>query len=344
MESELCAQYLSLERLFRLSKLPVEQPKKRSFSDPRPCVIVISGPTAVGKTDLSLYLARLLGAEIISADSMQVYLGMDIGTAKPTKEQRSQILHHMIDMRPLAEPMNVAQYYDEAMQALRSVVARGKVPIVVGGSGFYLSALINGAPSGPPADPFIRAHLESEMEKLGHEHLYHCLNQLDPKYAASITRADRHKIIRALEIIILTQSKVSDQKRHSKTASSDFRFLCYFLYRPRESIYERINERCDAMIQQGLIQEVHRIIDYGLLENSSAANAIGYRQTLDFLKTPQSAVDYEHYKLQFKQASRHYAKRQFTWFRKEPGFEWLDMTQQRVGVIAEQIARDYLLG
>jgi tRNA dimethylallyltransferase len=304
-------------------------------------VIILSGPTAVGKTELSISLAERLDAEIVSADSMQVYRGMDIGTAKPSWQQRNAIKHHMIDTRDVKDMMNVAQYCQEAIGAIESICQQGKIPIIVGGSGFYLSALMNGPPSGPAADPNTRALLEFEMQKLGPEALHHYLTQIDPEYAATITKGDRHKIIRAFEIIILTKNKVSYQSRYSKSLTSSYHFHCYFLHRPREILYQRINQRCDDMIDQGLIEETKELISCGLMNNSSAANAIGYRQSLHYLQNDPAQIDMDFFRIQFKQASRHYAKRQFTWFRKEPNFEWYDLNDRSHNEIIQLIASSF---
>lgn len=305
-----------------------------------PAIIILAGPTAVGKSELGLQLAKALCGEIVSADSMQVYRGMDIGTAKPTVFEQAQIPHHMIDVRSIGDPMNVSEFYDEAMACLRSICARGRAAIVVGGSGFYVDALLRGAPSGPPADPFIRAHLDSEMERLGPEILYAQLQKMDPEYAKTITHGDRHKIMRALEIIILTQGKVSEFHRH-ENHTPEFRFLNYFLHRPRPVLYERINQRCQRMVELGLLQEVKQLVLSGLLENPSAMSAIGYRQSMEFLKGDQTPESFKAFIANFQQASRHYAKRQFTWFRKDSSFEWIDLHAYETECVLERMVMDY---
>lgn len=341
MEAKVEGKFFSIDRLSRLYLQTQEVMQCVEADELRPRVIVISGPTAVGKTSLSLKLAEALSGEIISADSMQVYRGMDIGSAKPTVQEQRRIPHHMVDVREISDPINVAEYCEEALSAIRSVIARSKVPIVVGGSGFYLDALIHGAPTGPGGDPFIRAHLESEMDRLGTEPLYERVKQLDPEYAQTITHGDRQKIVRALEIMILTQGKVSQMKRHGKSPLKDFSFHCYFFHRERQVLYERINERCEQMLEIGLVEEVVRLMNDGLLENPSAMQAIGYRQTLEFLKSSQSPLDYQLFCEKFKQASRQYAKRQITWFRKQPIFQWIDLDLYDEALVLEKIAEDY---
>lgn len=171
-------------------KIPPRSKKKK--------VIILSGPTGVGKTQLSLTIAKAIGGEVISADSMQVYRGMDIGTAKVSMEERRQVPHHLIDSRDLDESFNVVEFYAEACQSIKEVFAKGAVPIIVGGTGFYIHSLIYGPPSGPASNPALRRELEEEMEKLGADVLFERLKEKDPVYAATITPRDRHKIIRAL--------------------------------------------------------------------------------------------------------------------------------------------------
>lgn len=341
MESELGKKFFSIENLSWLYHQPQEARQSLQEDGFKPTVIVLSGPTAVGKTAISLKLAQMLGGEIVSADSMQIYRGMDIGSAKVSVEEQRAVVHHMIDVREISDPINVAQYCEEALQAIRSIVARSKVPIVVGGSGFYLDALIHGAPTGPSGDPFVRAHLESEMDRLGTEPLYERVKQLDPEYAKTITHGDKQKIIRALEIMILTQCKVSETQRHGRSPMKDFSFNCYFFHRERQHLYERIEDRCDMMLEMGLVDEVRRVMEEGLLENPSAMNAIGYRQTLEFLKSPQTELDYKHFVEKFKQSSRQYAKRQLTWFRKQTLFHWVDLDLYDEALVLEKIAEDF---
>ncbi len=305
-------------------------------------VIVIGGPTCVGKTQHSLIIAKALGGEIISADSIQVYQGMDIGTAKASLDERKEVTHHLIDIRELSQTFNVADFYSEAMRAIRSALARDRVPVVVGGTGFYLHALIYGPPMGPPSEPDLRTQLEGEMEAKGTDALFERLKGLDPDYAATITRNDRQKIVRGLEIISLTNDKVSSFKGAS-VSEQHYDFRCWFLYMPREALYPFIEMRCDEMIASGFIDEVKRLKEMGLAENLSASQAIGYRQCLEFLKSDQTHEDFDNFINRFKQASRQYAKRQFTWFRKEPLFRWLNIENVPIERSAELIIQDYEL-
>lgn len=328
-----------IQLLFNFSPLPAKQKTPAPVRKKK--AIVIAGPTAVGKSALSLLIAQAIGGEIISADSMQVYRGMDIGTAKVPREDRERIPHHLIDIRDLSETFNVVEFYREASRALHDIFARDHVPIIVGGTGFYLHALLYGPPSGPPARPDLRMYLEEEMKEKGSLALYERLADLDPDYAKTITQRDRQKIIRALEIISITDKKVSDFSSviHEKMEDIDFR--CWFLHMPKERIYPRIEQRCEKMLEEGFVDEVQALEKLGLSKNLSASQAIGYRQCLDFLATAQTEEDKKHFLIAFKQASRRYAKRQFTWFRKEPLFRWLDVSNLSADAAAEIILQDF---
>lgn len=317
----------------------VKKVPRKSYVE-RHKVIILAGPTAVGKTDLSLLLAETLGkAEIISADSMQVYRGMDIGTAKASWKERQKVPHHLIDIREINEPYNVVDFFYDAGARISDILKRGKTPIISGGAGFYLRSLIAGPPSGPPSVPLLRKKLEDECEDVGTEALLKRLKKMDPEYAATISKGDKQKIIRALEIIALTKQPVSAFKT-PPIPSYDWR--CWFLCRERKALYERIESRCDDMLKAGLIEEVIRLKREGLLLNQSAVQSIGYRQTLAFLDSKQTLTDFKNYKEEFKKCSRHLAKRQFTWFRAEPDYSWLDMDTHDTESAASLILKDYL--
>jgi tRNA dimethylallyltransferase len=287
-------------------------------------VVILSGPTACGKSALALMLAPLIKGEIISADSMQVYRGMDIGTAKPTLQEMEQVPHHLFNIRDIAQGFNVVDYYYEAKNACRIIHDRGGIPVFVGGSGFYIHSILYGPPGGPPSIPELRKSFEEMWDDKGGDFLYHRLEQVDPQYAATITRNDKHKIVRALEIITMTGTKVSRNAWKKRKLSSEYIFHCWFLHRPRTTLYHRIEKRCEKMLEDGLLDEVSRL-ESEIYKNPSAAQAIGYRQSLDYLKTSRSKEDYRIFVEEFKKASRHYAKRQFTWFRREPIFRWIDL-------------------
>lgn len=331
-----------------LSKKSLETPfpieEKIATDAPHKRVIILSGPTAVGKTDLSLSIAAAIGGEIISADSCQVYRKMDIGTAKVSAEQRALITHHMIDIREIQDPFNVAQFAEQATRTIAEILARGNVPIIVGGSGFYIHVLLHGPPQGPPSDRKVRAQIEMQLKNLGREALYEKLQQLDPEYAATISERDQHKIVRALEIMTLSEQKVSSFPKPKSNLTQNYDFRCWFLYYPRDLLYAKIEKRCDEMIEKGLLDEVRELERQQLRENSSAANAIGYRQALEYLDSLEREEDYETFVRRFKKATRHFAKRQFTWFRKEPLFRWLDVSAFPQERLKEMILQDYEQG
>jgi len=303
-------------------------------------VIIIAGPTGCGKSELSLELAKLIQGEVISGDAMQVYRGMDIGTAKLLETQRQDIPHYLIDIRHLNEPFNVVDFYYEARHACQTIQGREGMPLVVGGSGFYLHSLIYGPPSGPPSVPELRKSLEADMERLGSEALFRRLEQLDLEYARTITQNDKQKIIRALEIIQLTGKKVSKLSWKGRHKPMNYDFRCWFLHRPKEILYDRIEKRCDKMLEAGFVDEVIALEKEGLRENPSASQAIGYRQVLDYLASPRTPHDYTTLVEAFKKASRHYAKRQFTWFRQEPLFRWIDLETHDPEVVLDIIQQD----
>ena len=305
-------------------------------------IILLAGPTACGKSELAIEIARAVGGEIVSADSMQVYRGMDIGTAKVSQGDQSRVPHHLIDIRDLQENFNVVDFYYEARRACDSILARDRVPIIVGGSGFYFRTLLYGPPSGPPSIPEIREAIEEELHRLGPERLFDKLKEMDPDYAATITKNDKQKIIRALEIVTLTGDKVSKHQWKREQIIPDYKFYCWFLYRPRKLLYSRIDERCERMLDSGLLDEVKSLEKQGLRANPSASQAIGYRQCLEYLDTPQTEEGHKQFVQDFKTASRHYAKRQFTWFRKETLFRWLNIEVHDFEIIADLIIQDFL--
>lgn len=343
MQSEVTIEKEEIKRIFlglavEAQKIPagLQKPKKK--------VILIAGPTGCGKSDLAMQLCQEMGAEIISGDSIQVYRGMDIGTAKPSAHDRELVNHHLIDIRDVTEPFNVVDFYYEARHCCQLIHGRENIPMVVGGSGFYLHSLLYGPPSGPPSVPELRKSLEHEIETLGSEILYQRLSELDPEYARTITKHDKQKIIRALEIINLTGKKVSKLSWKGRYKPLNYDFRCWFLHRPKEILYQRIEKRCEKMIHEGFIEEVEKLVQAGIRSNSSACQAIGYRQALDFLESPRSKEDFKIFMDTFKQASRNYAKRQFTWFRREPLFRWVDLELHDPEVVMDIIKQDFEQG
>ncbi len=325
---------------------PTHRPKREELlsSLKKKRVIVISGPTGVGKSQMALSIAQAIGGEILSADSMQIYRGMDIGTAKPSQQERTLVPHHLIDIREISESFNAVDFYYEAMKCCREILQREKVPIVVGGTGFYLRVFLYGPPQGPASIPEVRKQLQDRMETFGCEALYERLQMLDPEYAKKITEHDRHKIIRALEIIAILGQPVSSYPPPEEKPHMEFDCRCWFLYMQREKLYHKVESRCDEMVAKGLIEEVRQLREKGLAHNSSASSAIGYRQALEFLQTNERAEEYTHFLEKFKRASRRYVKRQFTWFRKEPLFRWIDLEELGPEKAREFILQDYEQG
>ncbi|MDR3623719.1 MAG: tRNA (adenosine(37)-N6)-dimethylallyltransferase MiaA [Chlamydiales bacterium] len=323
--------------------LPLKKRDDHSQGVGKKKVILIAGPTGSGKTELSLILAECLNkCEIISTDSMQVYRGMDIGTAKPSLLEQASVPHHLIDIRHITETFNVVDFYYEAQECIKAILSRGNIPILVGGAGFYFRALLYGPPSGPPSIPQVRCALEHELKTKGVDALFERLAKLDPTYTATITRGDKHKIIRALEIITLTREQVSSFSWKERAPPSNYDYRCWFVFRPRDVLYKRIEDRCEKMLESGLLEEVKGLIHEGLKQNLSACQAIGYKQCLDFLDTAQTEEEYKKFVAAFKQASRRYAKKQFTWFKKEESFRWLNIDLHDFETAAEIIIRDYL--
>jgi tRNA dimethylallyltransferase len=341
VQTELTLEKEEIERIFLGFALEAQKQIPSNWQKSKKKVLVLAGPTGCGKTAFSLGVAEQMGGEIISADSMQVYRGMDLGTAKATIEERESIPHHLIDIRDITESFNVVDFYYEARHCCNLIHARDNIPIVAGGSGFYLHSLLYGPPSGPPSLPEIRKSLEEEIELFGSEKLYERLQQLDPQYANTITKHDKQKIVRGLEIMKLTGKKVSKLSWKGRRKPLNYDFRCWFLYRPKEHLYRRIENRCEKMLEEGFLEEVIELEKKGLRQNTSACQAIGYRQALDYLSTPQTREDYRQFLEQFKQASRNYAKRQFTWFRREPMFRWLDLDLHDPEVALEMIRQDF---
>ncbi|HEU64861.1 MAG: tRNA dimethylallyltransferase [Candidatus Anoxychlamydiales bacterium] len=319
--------------------LPLRKKNQNEISKKK--VIVIAGPTAVGKTALSISIAEILGGEIISADSMQVYKGMDIGTAKANKDEQKNVIHHLLDIKDIHESFNVSEFYRAAHRACRQILFKGKVPIVVGGSGFYIHAFLYGPPLGPPSNQEIRKKIEEQLEKLGAEELYERVQMLDPEYAKTITHRDKHKIVRALEIMSITKKKVSDIPKPDVNQKPLYNYRLWFLYYPKEDIYKLVDKRCDQMIENGFIDEVEKLAEKGLESNYSASQAIGYRQCLKYLNSNKTLDDRITFIDEFKKASKKYVKRQFTWFKKESNFRSLNLKEISIEKAKEYILQDY---
>jgi tRNA dimethylallyltransferase len=286
-------------------------------------ILIIAGPTAVGKTDASLLLAQELGAEIVSADSMQIYRGMDIGTAKPTPEQRALVYHHMIDVVDPAQPYSVGDYLRDARNAIDGILQAGGAPIVVGGTGLYIRALMRGLLHGPPADMELRERLLRKESESGEGALYADLARLDPEAAIKIHPNDLRRTVRALEVFYLRDRKLSDLQKAHAFQERTHRFRLLFLVRGRQELYPRIERRVDQMIGQGLEAEVKALLLKGYSSDLISLQAIGYSHFIDYFNDRASFNETVEL---LKRDTKRFAKRQFTWFRREPEARWVDVT------------------
>lgn len=283
---------------------------------PRKRVIVLLGPTAVGKTAASLLLARRLETEIISADSMQVYRGMDIATAKPTPQERALVRHHLIDVVEPSERFSAGQYLAEARAVIEGLHERGMVPLVVGGTGLYVAAMTRGLFEAPEADERLRARLHA----LPAGELRSRLLRVDPEAAEEIESTDVRRMVRALEVYELTGEPITALRRRS-TNPLPFEFIKLALTRDRQELYDMIEGRVEAMLQEGLVQEARQVLAGAPCE--TAMQAIGYKEIARYL---QGLCPLDEAVELLKRNTRRYAKRQMTWFRKEESLRWVDVS------------------
>ena len=287
-------------------------------------LICIVGPTAVGKTEIAIQLAQHLDAEIVSIDSRQIYREMDIGTAKPTPDQRGAVPHHLIDCVEVDQPFSVAEYQRLADTAIEEIRGRKKRAMAVGGAGLYFRGLIDGLFDGPGADAEIRAKLQWEAEEQGNVVLHERLRRCDPETADRVHPNNRVKVIRALEVYELTGKPISVLQQQWKMNEPRYPFRAFGLNMPREVLYQRIEDRVDQMVETGLIEEVKGLLDQGYPRNCIAMQSFGYKELIDHLdgkRTFDEAIAL------LKQNTRRFAKRQLTWFCNDPRIEWLDISQ-----------------
>ncbi len=284
-----------------------------------PKIVIITGPTCIGKTSAALALAEKFHGAIIGADSMQIYRHMDIGTAKPDAGERARAPHFMIDIADPDESYDAARYAREARQAVLQTGQQGRVPLVVGGTGFYIKALVHGLFEAAPADPELREKLKEEARDHGLEVLYARLQLHDPESAARIHPHDTYRVIRALEMFDLTGTPMSRYQQAHAFADRFYETIKFCLYMDREALYDQINARVESMIEGGLLAEVKALLARGYGQDLRPMQAIGYRQMLDFL---EGRFDWEAAVAEMKKATRRYAKRQLTWFRKDPEMIW----------------------
>ena len=287
-------------------------------------VLIIVGPTAVGKTGLSLTLAKKMkNVEIISADSRQVYKFMDIGTAKPTPDELSIVPHHFIDIKYPDEYYSAGKFGREARQTIDRLLSEQKIPIIVGGSGLYIRALVDGFFEKQVFDQQVKARLIDEIKNLGVEVLHERLKQVDSVSAEKVHSNDKHRIVRALEVYELTRIPLSEfQDQQSIKASFDPIFVG--LTRDRKHLYQIIERRVDLMFEQGLVEEVIQLKEMGYHSKLNSMQTVGYREVFECL---DHKIDFDEMVQLIKQRSRNYAKRQLTWFRKDKRIKWFDVDQ-----------------
>jgi tRNA dimethylallyltransferase len=288
---------------------------------PSTAPLIILGPTATGKSQLALALARRQPAEIVSLDSMQIYRGMDIGTAKPTAAERAAVPHHLIDCCAPDQPSDAAKFLAQVRAAEQAIVARGARPILVGGTAMYIKALVDGLCDAPARQPLVRAQLAEAAQQRGSAHLHNELQRVDAVAAARIHPHDLRRIVRALEVYQVTGTPLSTQQGQW-AAPAATPYVMVGLTMAREELYRRIDARVDAMLAAGLVDEVRRLRDAGLEQNPIASQAIGYKELLAHLRGEcalATAVEL------MKRATRRFAKHQMTWFRKDTRIRWYDV-------------------
>ena len=305
-----------------------------------PQIITIAGPTASGKTALSILLAKEMDGEIVSCDSMQVYKDMDIGTAKPTPEEQEGIPHHMLSVAEPWEDFSVSRYCAMADPIVEDILRRGKSPIIVGGTGLYMDALIRGNAFAPCPSTGRREELEALAASQGIEAVIERLRAVDPGSAARLHPSDQKRIIRAMEVYLETGMTITEHNRKTQEIPPKYHPIRFALTdRQRQTLYDRIDRRVDAMVEAGLIEEIQGLLARGIPEKCTAMQAIGYKE---FVAALHGACSLEEAAGQVKQSSRRYAKRQLTWFRRNPENIWLIREDGQTSMEILDSARQYL--
>jgi tRNA dimethylallyltransferase len=303
------------------SSSPLDESVARTNPDRHPLAIILLGPTGSGKTALSLSLAERFHGEIVSCDSVAVYRGMELGTAKPSSEERSRVPHYLIDVATPDRPFTAGEYSRQARAALSAIASRGQLPIVTGGTGLYLRALTEGLFAGPARHEPLRQRLRSKAQKSGSAWLHRLLTRLDPPSAARIHANDTPKLIRAIEVCLAARKPMSailDQEALARDPLTGFRLLRIGLNPPRAALYERLNRRCAEMFATGLVEETRALLaQYGPVK---ALDSLGYKQAMSVIR---GEADLPQAVAAAQQGHRNYAKRQLTWFRREPEVEWI---------------------
>jgi tRNA dimethylallyltransferase len=304
-------------------------------------IVVIVGPTAVGKSRVAVEVAKAFETEVLTADSRQVYRGMDVGTDKPLPGERQGVPHRLIDLVNPNESFNTGLYRRQAIDEIERLHRDCRLPLVVGGTGLYVRTLLKGLCEAPPADPLVRAALRQEAKGQGHDRLYAQLVVVDPVAAARLHPRDESKVIRALEVYRLSGRRMSEFQQEHGFAERPFSALIIGLNRDRNALYRRIEERIDWQLAHGLIEETKQLLAQGYQRDSAAMKGLGYRHVAEHLAGEYDVAEMVR---RFKLDTRHFSKRQMTWFRKEPGIQWLtveesESAQHTAELVARQVER-----
>jgi tRNA dimethylallyltransferase len=304
-------------------------------------VVVIVGPTAVGKSRIAVEVAKAFETEVLTADSRQVYRGMDVGTDKPAAEERQAVPHRLIDLVDPDESFNTGLYRRQAIDEIERLYRDCRLPLVVGGTGLYVRTLLKGLCDAPPADPIVREALRQEAAEQGYDRLYAKLVDVDPVAAARLHPRDESKVIRALEVYQLSGRRMSEFQQEHGFAERPFAALMIGLNRDRDVLYRRIEGRIDWQLAHGLIEETKQLLAQGYQRDSAAMKGLGYRQVAEHLAGEYDVAEMVR---RFKRDTRHFSKRQMTWFRKEQGIQWLmieesESVQHTATRVIEQVDR-----
>lgn len=302
-------------------------------------ILVICGPTASGKSELALRLAKALDAEIVNADSMQVYRGLDIGTAKPSKEDLNSVPHHLIDIIPPDQPFSAADFADAADAAIEEIKSRGRQVIIAGGTGLYIRALVRGLVDSPGGNTLLRQALQDEASRIGNEAMLERLRLVDPELASTLHPNNLVRIVRALEVFELTGIPLSSHQREHSFSTCRYDFCQIAIAVDRAKLYSRIDSRVELMMSTGLLDEVNHLLSAGYCADLKAMRSIGYKECVAHLRGEMSRE--EAVRL-ISRNTRRYAKRQLTWFTADPGIMWFEYPEKFVTIL--QYALDFYAG
>ncbi|MDF2533461.1 MAG: tRNA delta(2)-isopentenylpyrophosphate transferase [Clostridia bacterium] len=308
----------------------------------KPNIVILVGPTAVGKTDVSIAAAKALNGEIISADSAQVYKYMDIGTAKISYSEMQGIKHHMIDEVTPDQSFSVAQFRDKADQYIHQITHKGKLPIVTGGTGLYINSLLNNLDfTKSVGDEDFRQRMQELADNKGNEYLHEMLKTIDEESYQRLHANDVRRVIRALEVYEYTGKTISHFQEESKKIPPRYHTAYVGLTMDRQKLYERINQRVDTMLEKGLIEEVKKLLNMGYSRDLVSMQALGYKEIVQYL---EGEISLEEAVFILKRDSRHYAKRQLTWFRRDERIKWFDVDEYQERTILVKNIINYIAG